>query len=334
MSDEHRDTGTGWPEPTRVGAARPADGPTAPTQQRTASEAGGVTAATAEDAVTPMRAAAEDAAERTAGPQKPGPRPARVPDPDGGARDDDARETGRAERPTPPARRRAGSASVVIGLLLALLGFTLVLQLRGDSLDSDLAAMREDDLVRLQSDLTAQEDRLQKEINDLEARQRQLQSGAEGRRAALGEATKRADELAILAGTVAATGPGIEVRMIGGKDGIKASDVLNAVEELRGAGAEAMQIAGADGPAVRIVASTAFVDADGDIQVGTARLAGPYTLTVIGSSRDMRVALEIPDGLVASVRNDGGNVTIDERDTVGVTALSAPVTLEHARPVS
>ncbi|HEY6594508.1 MAG TPA: DUF881 domain-containing protein [Asanoa sp.] len=257
-----------------------------------------------------------------------------MPDPDGGARDDDARETDQGERPAGPDRRRTGSASVVIGLLLALLGFTLVVQLRGDSLDSDLAAMREDDLVRLQSDLTAQEDRLQKEINDLEARQRQLQSGAEGRQAALGEATKRADELAILAGTVAATGPGIEVRMIGGKDGIKASDVLNAVEELRGAGAEAMQIAGGDGTAVRIVASTAFVDADGGIQVGTARLAGPYTLTVVGSSRDMRVALEIPDGLVASVRNDGGNVTIDERDTVEVSALSAPVALEHARPVS
>jgi uncharacterized protein YlxW (UPF0749 family) len=188
--------------------------------------------------------------------------------------------------------------------------------------------------VRLQSDLTAQEDRLQKEINDLETRQRQLQSGVEGRQAALGEANKRADELAILAGTVPATGQGIEVHMTGGPEGIKASDVLNAVEELRGAGAEAMQIAGVSGTAVRIVASTAFVDTDGGIQVGRTRLTGPYTLTVIGSSRDMRVALEIPDGLVASVRNDGGNVTIDERDTVEVTALSAPVALEHARPVS
>jgi uncharacterized protein YlxW (UPF0749 family) len=314
MTDEHRDTGTGWPETGPAGSEPPAARP----RPASAARPG------------PPRRPKDQAPATSGG-------PARVPDPDGAPHpyDDEPAEPA-AARPAAasPARRRMGSASIIIGLLLALLGFTLVVQLRGDSRNSDLAALREDDLVRLQSDLTAQEDRLQKEINDLEASQRQLQSGAEGRQAALAEATKRANELAILAGTVPATGPGIEVRMVGGRNPIKASDILNAVEELRGAGAEAMQIAGADNQVVRIVASTAFVDTDGGIQAGVNRLTGPYTLTVIGSARDMRVALEIPDGLVASIRNDGGNVTVDERDTVEVKALSAPVALEHARPES
>ena len=55
--------------------------------------------------------------------------------------------------------------------------------------------------------------------------------------------------------------------------------MLDAVEELRGAGAEAMQISGAGGAAVRIVASTYFVDARDGLMVGTAAARpAPYTL--------------------------------------------------------
>lgn len=243
------------------------------------------------------------------------------------------------EQPEPttapaPARKRRGPSGVIIIVLLALLGFTLAVQLRGESVDSDLAAMREDDLVRLQSDLSAQEDRLQREIASLEESQRQLQSGAQGRAAALEEATRRADELAILAGTVPASGPGLVIRFIAGPEPIAASDILNAVQELRGADAEAMQIEGSDGTTVRVVASTYFVDADGGLQVSGRKLTGPYTMTVIGDPPTMRTALNIPDGLVPSIKSDGGNVIVDERDAVDVTALAAPVDLKHAKPVS
>lgn len=247
------------------------------------------------------------------------PEPEAEPAPAGGAR---------------PTRKKRSTAGVIILVLLALLGFTLAIQLGGKSPDSDLAAMREDDLVRLQSDLQAQEDRLQREISSLQDSQRQLQSGAQGRTAALEEATKRADELAILAGTVAAQGPGLTIRFVAGPQPIAASDILNAVQELRGADAEAMQIAGADGTLVRIVASTYFIDADGGLEVSGKRLTGPYTITVIGDPPTMRTALNIPDGLVPSIKADGGNVIVDERDTVDVTAIAAPVDLEHAKPVS
>jgi uncharacterized protein YlxW (UPF0749 family) len=236
--------------------------------------------------------------------------------------------------PARPVRKRRGTAGVIILVLLALLGFTLAVQLRGKSVDSDLAAMREDDLVRLQSDLQGQEDRLQREISSLEDSQRQLQSGAQGRAAALEEASKRADELAILAGTAAAQGPGLTIRFVAGPEPIAASDILNAVQELRGADAEAMQIAGVDGTTVRIVASTYFIDADGGIEVSGKRLTGAYTITVIGDPPTMRTALNIPDGLVPSIKADGGNVIVDEHDTVDVTATAEPVNLKHAKPVS
>jgi uncharacterized protein YlxW (UPF0749 family) len=229
------------------------------------------------------------------------------------------------------AKRRLSSAGALIWVLLALFGFTLVVQLRSNDGDQGLATARQEDLVRILSDLEARDSRLQSEISALETSQRQLTSGVAGRQAALDEAEKRADELGLLAGTLPGRGPGLVITL----DKVKASAILNAVQELRGAGGEVMQIAGSDGTAVRIVASSYFVDAEGGgIVVDRSRLPGPYTLSVIGSPQTMQTALQIPGGVVASVNSAGGSVTMEQRSTVEVTAVRKATTLQYARPVS
>ncbi|MFK3979873.1 DUF881 domain-containing protein [Micromonospora sp. NPDC050397] len=237
-----------------------------------------------------------------------------------------------AGRPVSGAARWS-SASVIIAVLLALLGFTLVVQLKNNSADPELAATRQEDLVRILSDLESQEERLRQDIAGLEESKRQLASGAQGRQAVLDEATRRADELGILAGTLPARGPGLTVTFSAGAKPVGAATLLDAVQELRGAGAEAMQISGGGG-AVRVVASTFFLDDGGGVAVSGRRLTGPYTVTVIGDPSTMRTALNIPGGVVASVSGDGGNVSVQEREVVDVSTLSAPLDLKHARPVS
>jgi uncharacterized protein YlxW (UPF0749 family) len=95
-----------------------------------------------------------------------------------------------------------------------------------------------------------------------------------------------------------------------------------------------MQITGGNGTAVRIVASTYLLDADGGVTVDGRHLTGPYTIAVIGDPKTMRTALNIPGGVVESVSKDGGTVLVQEPGTVDVTALHPPVSLEHAKPVS
>jgi len=302
MSEEHRETGTGWPEP--VEPARPSGPAGEPDPRPDAPDP---------DELSPLTPAEREAdappAEESAGEE-----------PSGSAA---------------PVSRRLTSAGAMIAVLLALLGFTLVVQLKTTSTDSSLAATREEDLVRISSDLDSRERRLRQDIAALEDSQRQLRSGEQGRQAALDEATRRADELGILAGTLPAVGPGLSVRFVGGGKAIAATRILDAVQELRGAGAEAMQIAGSDGAAVRVIASTYFVDAQGGgLMVDGRRLTGPYTILVIGDSATMRTALNIPGGVVASVADDGGNVIVEDREAVEVSQLHAPIKLEHARPVS
>jgi uncharacterized protein YlxW (UPF0749 family) len=227
----------------------------------------------------------------------------------------------------------------MIGLLVGLLAFAFVVQVKSNAGDSQLANARQDDLVRILSDLNARELRLREEIATLEATVSQLGAGAQGREVALAEARRRADELGILAGTLGARGEGLVVRLRSGTEPIPAATVLEAVEELRGAGAEALQIAGANGPVVRIVASTYFADGSagsagsGVLIVDGTGLTAPYILTVIGPAATMRTALTIPGGVSDAVARDGGTVMVDEPGEVTVDAIHVSRGLQHARPV-
>jgi uncharacterized protein YlxW (UPF0749 family) len=209
-----------------------------------------------------------------------------------------------------------------------------VVQLRNNRGDPELAAARPEDLVRILTDLDARQSRLRQEIANLEESRRQLASGAQGREAALAEARRQADELGILAGTLPAEGPGLELRFTPGAEPIRPENVLDAVEELRGAGAEAMQIAGANGSVVRVVASTYFVESGDGLLVDGVQLTAPYTVTAIGDPQTMQTALNIPGGVVDSVRQHGGTVSIRTADLVHVTALHQAGAPRYARPVS
>ncbi|MEH0973633.1 DUF881 domain-containing protein [Micromonospora sp. CPCC 205546] len=328
-SDEHTETGTGWPQP--AGPGRPSGPAGEPDPRPEAPDP---------DELSPL------APQRSAPPVGPPVREPSVQEPDDGATVDlsqaaaggEAAAGGAGERPVaagPAPRRRVTSAGVMIAALLALLGFTLVVQLKTTSTDPTVAATRQEDLVRILYDLNSREVRLRQDIATLEESQRQLRSGQQGRQAALEEATRRADELGILAGTLPATGPGLAVRFEAGEKSISASRVLDAVQELRGAGAEAMQISGGDRATVRIIASTFFLDGEGgSLVVDGRRLTGPFTITVIGDPATMRTALNIPGGVVASVTGDGGKLIVEDREAAEVSALHAPIKLEHARPVS
>ncbi|MEU6077848.1 DUF881 domain-containing protein [Micromonospora sp. NPDC047074] len=308
-SDEHTETGTGWPQP--AGPGRPAGPAGEPDPRPDAPDP---------DELSPL------APERSAPPvESPVERPDEEP----------AADPAGAAAGAGVSRRRLSSAGVMIAVLLALLGFTLVVQFKSTSMDPTVGATRQEDLVRILYDLNSREVRLRQDIAALEESQRQLRSGEQGRQAALDEATRRADELGILAGTLPARGPGLSVRFEAGEKPISASRVLDAVQELRGAGAEAMQVSGGDRATVRIIASTYFLDGEnGSLVVDGRRLTGPFTITVIGDPATMRTALNIPGGVVASVTGDGGKLIVEDREVAEVSALHAPIKLEHARPVS
>src|SRR5204862_247268 len=110
--------------------------------------------------------------------------------------------------------------------------------------------------------------------------------------AALREARDRARTLGILTGTLPARGPGIVLTVVDPQGTVGADVLLDAVEELRDAGAEALQLSG-----VCVVAQTPIVDdpagGEGESTKSVSEVYAPVTgeVTARNDSLDTRPEL-------------------------------------------
>lgn len=244
--------------------------------------------------------------------------PAPVPEP---------AESRAAEPPAKRRRRRDPLAAALIGVLTLLLGFAFAVQVRTTGTGEDYSTLREEDLVRILDTLDAREDRLREQIADQRAALRQLNSDDSQSEAALQEARERAEALGILNGTVAAPGPGLVMTVRDPEGRVRVADLLDAIQELRGAGAETMQI-----DDVRVGVSTAVTGEPGQLWVDGVEVQSPYEIRVIGSPQDLETAMNIPGGVVDRVGRQGGSVDIEQSPAVVVDALRQLDRPQYAQP--
>jgi uncharacterized protein YlxW (UPF0749 family) len=230
---------------------------------------------------------------------------------------------------TPRRGRHDPLAAVLIGVLTLLLGFAFAVQVRNSDNGQTLAGAREEDLVRILDDVNAREERLREQIAEQRTALQQLNSSDSRSATALDEARRRAESIGILNGTIAAHGPGLRmtIRDAGGE--VRVADILDAIEELRGAGAETMQIDG-----VRVGVSTAVTGDPGDLMVDGRPITAPYEFLVIGSPQNMETAMNIPGGVVQRIAGVGGSVKITQLQDVVVDALRPLDTPQYASPAT
>jgi len=242
--------------------------------------------------------------------------------------------------PPPPARpdlrrllrsrgrsRRGLVAASLIAVLTLLLGFGFAVQVRSNDTDQQLAGAREEDLVRVLDDLTARQDRLRQQVAEQRAVLGQLGASDGESAAALQEAAARAQTLGILDGTVAARGPGLELTITDPEQQVSSALLVTTLQELRGAGAETMQLDG-----VRVGLDTAVTGTAGDLRVDDQPVAAPYRLTVIGSPEDLAPALSIPGGVAKQVGDAHGALEVVQSPDVVVDALRVIGTPQYAEP--
>ena len=260
-----------------------------------------------------------------------------------------------APEPSPPAGGPSGGAApgtvrrllrprlrrvdLAVAVLLGVLGFAAVVQVRSTQEDGPLATARQEDLVQILDELANRNDRLRAEVAVLERTRQDLSSGTGTTEAALIEARRRSQLLGVLAGTVAARGPGLRLTITDPDATITADVLLGVLEELRAAGVEAVQVEGpvmpgatVPGPQVRVVASTAFVDGAGGVLADGVQLRAPYRFTVVGDPATVETALGIPGGVVDAVESRGGRAIVVRDDDVLVGALRPLTPPRYARP--
>ena len=107
---------------------------------------------------------------------------------------------------TKPSRRQA-----VVAVLLAVLGFAFVVQVRDTQANDTYAGLRESELIQVLDGLTGTAERARREIDRLETRRDELSDENQARSAALDEAEQRVRTLNIIAGLVPVSGPGLRV---------------------------------------------------------------------------------------------------------------------------
>ncbi|MFV0463552.1 MAG: DUF881 domain-containing protein [Nostocoides sp.] len=225
-------------------------------------------------------------------------------------------------------RPRATRAMLLAFLLMVGLGFALATQVRQTS-NSGLTNLREDELVRILDNVQQDNERLGNEIRALETTRDRLTSGQASAEEARKAAQLRVTTLGILAGTVAATGPGIVITINDPDDIVTAPVLLDTLEELRDAGAEAIQM-----DDQRVVTSSYFTDAEsGGVTVSGTPLKKPYTIVAIGDPNTLAAAMGIPGGISETVRSLGASIRIEQRDVVNVSALQALPADRYAQPV-
>lgn len=241
----------------------------------------------------------------------------------------------------PPAERRGGSAWATLGrmgrpratkanlfaaLLAVLLGFGITTQIQQTSAGG-LENLRQDELVALLDNVNSQAARLEQEAGRLTTTRDELKS-ATGDTAALQAARDRLELLGVLGGTLPATGPGITITIADPGKAVQAANLLDTIEELRDAGAEAMQINDQ-----RVIVSTWFGgSAATGLTVSGQAIRAPYVITAIGDPHTMATAMAIPGGVVESLRSSGATATVTSSQKVQVTALQPAQAPQYAQP--
>ena len=225
---------------------------------------------------------------------------------------------------------RVTRAQLIVALLLFGLGFGLAVQVASNSDSGNaLRGARQEDLVRILDELDDRSQRLEDERQGLEKQRQELENSSDQAEEARKQTVEKEEQLGILAGTVAAQGPGITMTIEDTKGTVQADMLLDAIQELRAAGAEAIQVND-----VRVVANTYLTDSGKSVSVDGNKINAPFRFKVIGKPADLEPALNIPGGVVQTLEKEQATVAVERSNKIVVDALRAAKRPDYARSSS
>ena len=113
-----------------------------------------------------------------------------------------------------------------------------------------------------------------------------------------------------------------------GPRAVDVDSVLDTIEELRSAGAEAMQVNGK----VRLVAQSSVQSTPSGLEIDGTQLTSPYVFDVIGDPHTLQGALSLIDGPISEFEDSGATVDVEEEKALDITAIHKPTSSQFAQP--
>lgn len=227
-------------------------------------------------------------------------------------------------------RRFIRPHTLLVVTVAALVGFSLTTQLRYRvGLSEHLEQESERDLTRIFANLNEESARLRDEIVELRLNAQALESSRKSEAAALEDAQRELEQIQLLSGATAAAGPGVVVTVFDPEKEFTYDLLLDLVQELRDAGAEAVAVNGH-----RIGAATAFGKKTKRVTVGGVGIEAPYRVVAIGDPATLEGGLKIPGGAADSVRIlRDARLAVERHAEVRVPALDKLPVFQEAKPV-
>lgn len=184
-----------------------------------------------------------------------------------------------------------------ITLVFVFLGILLSLQFQAQSrIASDLSMQKTENLIAMVRGLSEKRQKLSVEIADLSNTLRSQVENDRDEKKLISNLKAEVNKLSIVTGTTGVKGPGLEIT-IEKHMPVLYIDIINIVNELWAAGAEAIAI-----NEHRVVNNTVIFYAEDNssmfITVNNYRLSFPIIIRAIGNSNNLEKGLTIPGGIM------------------------------------
>jgi uncharacterized protein YlxW (UPF0749 family) len=205
--------------------------------------------------------------------------------------------------------------NIAMTMVCILLGIMLALQYKSINYNQSLASLDNKRVDELKTDLIKlqeQKSALQDKLKELEADNKIYAKAKAGDSAAAKQIQDDLEKARVFAGLEKVKGKGLIVTLENnGFVHVEDYDILNVVNELRAAGAQAISVNGE-----RVVAMTEIREAGQYIMVNGKQFSAPFEIKAIADPEDLERSLTLIGGVVEGLEDDQLKVNLKKADEV------------------
>ena len=218
--------------------------------------------------------------------------------------------------------------TITIGLMSLILTCVMFMQFKvvNKTDIAEVESMREDELRAALTEWKEKYNETHEKLIDTENKIKEYKQTSENSEESSKLVKKELEEANLMMGKTDVSGNGIEVILKDNSEKEYMSlDLLNLVNELRAAGAEAISINGE-----RIINLTDIVDISNKyILVNSNKVSSPYTVLAIGDENYLKSALSIKNGYVDVKQKEGYSIQVNEKKNIQINKYNKDIKIKY-----
>ncbi len=227
------------------------------------------------------------------------------------------------------------TVAIVIGIMSFMMIYVILIQINivKEYDGEEIELMRETELKETLATYKEKYEETTNELNSTVARIEEYKADEKSEEDAVALLEEEVNQANMLLGKTDVTGEGIIITIenTGGDSEneamtVNTADLINLVNELRLAGAEAISINGE-----RIVANSDIFDVGNFIYINGQRTTSPYEIKVIGDRKYLESALNIKGGYIDIYTLNGYNIKMESSENIVIGKYEGEMTLNYVK---